>query len=112
MAGPEELATTVLSPDREKILARRKRKKEYRKKRRQNEVDDTLRKLGIDLNQIPDFFFPIPTLDRFEADNEQAKNIREECLKNGNLMHLYSTWFQYSDSIALIGSQKITAGAS
>ena len=98
MAGPEELATTVLSPDREKVLARRKRKKEYRKKRRQNEVDDTLRKLGIDLNQIPDFFFPIPTLERFGADNEQSKKIREECLKNGNLMHLYSTWFQYSDS--------------
>ena len=88
MAKQEESDTSILSPEREKILARRKRKKEYRKKRRQNEVEDTLRKLGIDLNQIPDFFYPIPPLEKFETSSQLAQETKEKCLKNGNLNNL------------------------
>ena len=94
MARQDEMVAGVISPEREKILARRKRKKEYRKKRRQNEVEDTLKKLGIDLNQIPDFFYPIPPLERFESSSEEAQETRDECLKNGNLTKLYSSWVQ------------------
>ena len=94
MANQESSETCILTPEREKILARRKRKKEYRKKRRQNEVEDTLRKLGIDLNQIPDFFYPIPPLERVEISSEQSQETKEDCLKNGNLNKIYSTWVQ------------------
>ena len=94
MANQEESETIILSSDREKVLARRRRKKQYRKKRRQNEVEDTLRKLGIDLNQIPDFFYPIPPLERVEISSEQSQETKEDCLKNGNLNKIYSTWVQ------------------
>ena len=77
MANQEESDTSILSPEREKVLARRKRKKEYRKKRRQNEVEDTLRKLGIDLNQIPDFFYPIPPLENSKQQVSKPKKQRK-----------------------------------
>ena len=75
----------------EKIL-RRKRKKQYKKERRQKEVDNVLRKLELNLDRIPDYFYWIPLFETIIGFSVEAVNLKQDCLLGGNLKHLHSIW--------------------
>ena len=96
MEGSATSSIVAKNEEHEKKLGRRRRKKQYRKERQQNKVDDTLSKLNLDLDRVPDFFYPIPCLDILVGSSDEAIKTKEECLQKGNLTHLYSTLAQES----------------
>ena len=90
MSNSVQVPYLTNSVEHEKKIARRNRKKKYRKERRQNNLSSTMAKLNLDMTLVPDFFRPIPSLDMIDTVSNEALNIKKDCLEKGNLTQLHS----------------------